>query len=270
MTSLLIIAGLFVAALAWAVVRGVLTSLLAGEIKGALTAYLEKRVRNAAARLGSDLAAEHEGEWLAELSALQDRPLRAVLFVHGLARAARTIALDGGVPSEVAGDAEADVIPAAEPAAHLALPAVPVLEAAGSSAAALIDGLRARGMRVTPQRVVVHRALRELDRHVTADELLDAVNDRLPSVSLPTLYATLELLEELGLVRRVQRAGLSLFDPRLDHHHHLVCRSCGVVEDLDADVDFGPMVRAGDGGGFQTERVELVVHGRCAACIIPT
>ena len=80
----------------------------------------------------------------------------------------------------------------------------------------LPTALRERGMRVTPQRVVLHRALRELDRHVTADELLDSVADRLPNVSLPTIYATLELLEELGMVRRVQRAGTTLFDPRVD------------------------------------------------------
>ncbi|MGH2942821.1 MAG: Fur family transcriptional regulator, partial [Solirubrobacteraceae bacterium] len=67
----------------------------------------------------------------------------------------------------------------------------------------LSTALRERGMRVTPQRVVLHRALHELDRHVTADELLDAVADRLPNVSLPTIYATLDLLEELGMVRRV-------------------------------------------------------------------
>src|SRR5215210_2390158 len=108
----------------------------------------------------------------------------------------------------------------------------------------LSTALRERGMRVTPQRIVLHRALCELDRHVTADELLDAVGDRLPNVSLPTIYATLDLLEELGMVRRVQRAGTTLFDPRTDPHHHLVCTSCGSVEDLDADVDGGALKRA--------------------------
>src|ERR1044071_1388718 len=101
----------------------------------------------------------------------------------------------------------------------------------------LTTALRARGMRVTPQRVVLHRALRELDRHVTADELLDAVADRLPNVSLPTIYATLDLLEELGMVRRVQRAGTTLFDPRTDSHHHLTAD-----ELLDAVADRLPNV----------------------------
>ncbi len=121
-------------------------------------------------------------------------------------------------------------------------------------------------MRVTPQRVVVHRALRELDRHVTADELLDAVSERLPSVSLPTIYATLELLEELGMARRVQRAGTTLFDPRIEPHHHLVCTSCGSVEDLDAAVDSAALERAAGRHGFAPERVEALVHGRCRDC----
>ena len=126
--------------------------------------------------------------------------------------------------------------------------------------------LRQRGMRVTPQRVVVHRALRELDRHVTADELLDAVCDRLPSVSLPTIYATLELLEELDMVRRVQRAGTTLFDPRTDPHHHLVCTVCGAVEDFEAELETAPLERAAADLGFVHRRVEALVHGRCRNC----
>ena len=130
----------------------------------------------------------------------------------------------------------------------------------------LTTALRDRGMRVTPQRVVVHRALLELDRHVTADELLEAVTDRLPSVSLPTIYATLELLEELNMVRRVQRAGTTLFDPRTESHHHLVCTTCGSVEDLDFDLDGAGLERAAARHGFAHERVEALVHGRCRAC----
>jgi Fe2+ or Zn2+ uptake regulation protein len=121
-------------------------------------------------------------------------------------------------------------------------------------------------MRVTPQRIVVHRALNELDRHVTADELLDAVTDRLPNVSLPTIYATLELLEQLGMVRRLQRAGTSLFDPRTEPHHHLVCTTCGSVEDLESDLDTVALERAAGRSGFAPERVEALVHGRCRDC----
>jgi Fe2+ or Zn2+ uptake regulation protein len=130
----------------------------------------------------------------------------------------------------------------------------------------LSTALRERGMRVTPQRVVLHRALHELDRHVTADELLDAVGDRLPNVSLPTIYATLDLLEELGMVRRVQRAGTTLYDPRTDSHHHLVCAVCGSIEDLDSDLGTDGLERAAARHGFEHERIEAIVHGRCAKC----
>jgi Fe2+ or Zn2+ uptake regulation protein len=130
----------------------------------------------------------------------------------------------------------------------------------------LPTALHERGMRVTPQRVVLHRALLELDRHVTADELLDAVSERLPNVSLPTIYATLDLLEDLGMVRRVQRAGTTLFDPRTDSHHHLICTSCGSIEDLDSDLDTGALERAAARHGFEHERIEAVIHGRCARC----
>ncbi len=130
----------------------------------------------------------------------------------------------------------------------------------------LVSALRARGMRVTPQRVLLHRALNELDRHVTADELLDAVAERLPNVSLPTIYATLDLLEELGMVRRVQRAGTTLYDPRTHPHHHLVCVQCGSIEDLETDLDTSALELAAGARGFQSERAEAVIHGRCARC----
>src|SRR4051794_24889151 len=97
----------------------------------------------------------------------------------------------------------------------------------------LSEALRQRGQRVTSQRLVINRALRELDRHVTAEEVLGEVSERLPNVSLPTVYATLDLFEELGIVRRAAvREGAVLYDPRAEQHHHLVCRRCGRVEDL--------------------------------------
>ena len=122
-------------------------------------------------------------------------------------------------------------------------------------------------MRVTPQRVLIHRAVRELDRHVTADEVLAAVSERLPNASLPTVYSTLELLEELGMVRRLAaRSGAALYDPRIDEHQHLVCRSCGRVEDLDVPVDSVRALRAARRRGFQPSNAELVVSGLCGDC----
>jgi Fe2+ or Zn2+ uptake regulation protein len=134
-------------------------------------------------------------------------------------------------------------------------------------AATLEQQLHERGMRVTPQRLLMHRTLRELDRHVTAEELLGEVSKRLPNASLPTVYATLDLFEELGAVRRVPTGGgAALYDPRTEPHNHVHCRRCGKVEDLDSAVDTRNVLRSAKRQGFQPDGAELVVSGLCASC----
>ena len=144
---------------------------------------------------------------------------------------------------------------------------MPVTHTPDTAELDLRRALRERGQRVTPQRLVIHRTLRELDRHVTADEVLSAVGERLPNGSAPTVYATLELVEELGTVRRIARGpDASLYDPRTDEHHHLVCASCGAVEDVDARVELSPALRAARRSGFAANRAEDVVSGLCRSC----
>jgi Fe2+ or Zn2+ uptake regulation protein len=127
--------------------------------------------------------------------------------------------------------------------------------------------LRNRGQRVTPQRILIHRAIGEIDRHASAEEVLARVSDSLPSAALPTVYATLELFEELGVVRRVSTGvGPTLWDPRTDDHHHTVCRSCGAVEDLEVGIDSERLLRAARRRGFRANSAELVVGGLCARC----
>ena len=132
---------------------------------------------------------------------------------------------------------------------------------------ALGAALRERGQRVTPQRLTIARVVR-VDRHVTAEQVLTAVSDRLPGVSLPTVYATLELLEELlGSVRRVSAGGGAiLYDPRTHPHHHVVCTRCGAVADIDALLDDEAVISAARDAGFEPERADTVVHGICMAC----
>ncbi len=127
--------------------------------------------------------------------------------------------------------------------------------------------LRASGFRVTPQRLAIHEGLLDLDRHVSAEEVLDAVSGRLPNVSLPTVYSALEALEEAGLVRRVAAGrGATLYDARPADHHHMVCRRCGAVEDLDAGIELGSALDAAADRGFLPDDAEVVVHGLCARC----
>jgi len=145
---------------------------------------------------------------------------------------------------------------------------------AGGTAAAVAEAadarltaaLRERGQRVTSQRLVIHRLLRELDRHVTADEVLRRAGERLPNVSLPTVYATLDLLTDLGLARRVSVGGPVLYDPRPDDHAHVRCRACGRIDDLDLTIDETAVIKAARAAGYAPEGAELVVEGLCPSC----
>jgi Fe2+ or Zn2+ uptake regulation protein len=144
---------------------------------------------------------------------------------------------------------------------------VPSPAAAGDSDAELISLLRARGQRVTSQRLITLRELRRRRRHATADELLSAVSRDLPGMSAPTMYATLDLLVELGLARKIDVGrGVSLFDGRNEPHQHAVCRSCGCVEDIDADASAEALLAEARAQGFCPDRVEVVIAGLCAGC----
>ena len=94
-----------------------------------------------------------------------------------------------------------------------------------------------------------------------------AVGAQLPNVSLPTVYATFELFEELGIVRRVaMEGGPALFDSRTEQHDHVACRRCGRVEDIEASVDDARARRAARAAGYEPERTDVVVVGLCSAC----
>jgi Fe2+ or Zn2+ uptake regulation protein len=131
----------------------------------------------------------------------------------------------------------------------------------------LSELLRDRGQRVTTQRLLIHRFLRGHQGHVTAEQVLAGVADGLPGTALPTVYATLELFEELGLVRRVQTGGGTMvFDPRTEPHHHLTCKRCGAVQDVEAPVELAGVLRRARRAGFAAEHAEVVVSGLCRDC----
>jgi Fe2+ or Zn2+ uptake regulation protein len=131
----------------------------------------------------------------------------------------------------------------------------------------LAGKLRVRGMRVTPQRLVIHRALCGHEQHMTAEQVLASVSEVLPGTSLPTVYSTLELLEGLSLIRRVGTGnGAVVFDSRVEPHAHTVCRRCGAMTDLEgAAAPDGVLARA-SAGGFVPDHAQLVVWGLCRAC----
>jgi Fe2+ or Zn2+ uptake regulation protein len=131
----------------------------------------------------------------------------------------------------------------------------------------LTELLHSRGQRSTPQRNVILRELRRRQHHATADEIRTAVRDELPGTSTPTVYATLELLVELGLVRRIDTGlGAALYDGRTEPHQHAVCRRCGLVADIDVAIDTDPLLGAALASGFAPEGAEIVISGLCAEC----
>lgn len=131
----------------------------------------------------------------------------------------------------------------------------------------LVALLHERGQRATPQRLVILRELQRRGHHATADEIRRSVRDELPGTSTPTIYAALDLLVELGLIRRIDvGSGAALYDARTEPHHHMRCRKCGRVDDVDGVLDLGPLERAAGAAGFETQAVEVVVSGLCAEC----
>lgn len=136
-----------------------------------------------------------------------------------------------------------------------------------ADASDLVDLLHQRGQRATPQRLVILRELQRRGRHATADEIRRWIREELPGTSTPTVYATLELLVDLGLVRRVDAgSGAALYDPRIEPHQHMVCRRCGRIDDLDGEVDEAGLRRHAAATGFDPESVQVVISGVCAAC----
>jgi Fur family transcriptional regulator, peroxide stress response regulator len=125
----------------------------------------------------------------------------------------------------------------------------------------LTDALRARGQRITLPRLMVHRFVTSAPRHVTADD----IHDELPSLSFGTIYSTLDLLEELGLVRRVSTLeGAAVYDSRTDAHDHAICRVCGRMFDLEPQPQ--AVSAAAVPRGFHAERTQVEVIGVCADC----
>ena len=131
----------------------------------------------------------------------------------------------------------------------------------------LVSLLHERGQRATPQRLAILSELCRRERHATAEEIGRAVRAQLPGTSIPTVYATLELLVELGLARRIDvGASATLYDARTEPHQHTVCRRCGRVEDLLGDLPTEDLMRAAARTGFRASSVELVISGLCTDC----
>jgi Fur family ferric uptake transcriptional regulator len=127
--------------------------------------------------------------------------------------------------------------------------------------------LRGAGLRVTAARVALLEAIRVGD-HLGVEAITAGVRDRVGHVSLQAVYEALHALSAAGLVRRIEPAGSpALFERRVgDNHHHIVCRSCGAVADVDCAVGEAPCLTASDDHGFSIDEAEVVYWGLCPGC----
>jgi Fe2+ or Zn2+ uptake regulation protein len=127
--------------------------------------------------------------------------------------------------------------------------------------------LRARGLRVTRPRLAVLDVLTE-GGHLEVEEVTRRVRDRLDSVSTQGVYDVLGALSRAGLARRVEPAGSpARYEARAsDNHHHIVCRGCGAIEDVDCGVGERPCLEPTPGHGFELDEAEVTFWGLCPAC----
>jgi len=129
------------------------------------------------------------------------------------------------------------------------------------------EELRGAGLRVTAARVALLETVRDGD-HLDVEAIASGVRDRIGHVSLQAVYDALHALTAAGLVRRIELAdGPARFERRVgDNHHHVVCRSCGAVADVDCAVGEAPCLTASDDHGFSIDEAEVIYWGLCPGC----
>jgi Fur family ferric uptake transcriptional regulator len=131
----------------------------------------------------------------------------------------------------------------------------------------LIAALRDAGLRVTAPRVAVLAEMAD-GKHVTADQVALAARGRLGTISTQAVYDVLGALTRAGLLRRIEPAGSpARYETRVgDNHHHVVCRSCGAIADVDCVVGEPPCLSPASAGGFVIDEAEVTFWGLCPAC----
>jgi Fe2+ or Zn2+ uptake regulation protein len=127
--------------------------------------------------------------------------------------------------------------------------------------------LRQHGLQVTAQRLAVLRAVSERP-HSTANDVDEVVRAEIGAVSRQAVYDVLAALSDKGLVRRIQPAGSpARYEARVgDNHHHLICRACGQVVDVDCAVGETPCLTAAEDAGYAVDEAEVIYWGRCPDC----
>jgi Fur family ferric uptake transcriptional regulator len=128
--------------------------------------------------------------------------------------------------------------------------------------------LRGVALRVTRPRIAVLGAVHD-HPHADTDSIIGVVRDNLGEVSHQAVYDVLRALTGAGLLRRIQPPGsVARYEARVgDNHHHVVCRSCGAIADVDCAVGLTPCLTAADDAGYEIDEAEVIYWGRCPDCV---
>jgi Fe2+ or Zn2+ uptake regulation protein len=131
--------------------------------------------------------------------------------------------------------------------------------------------LRRHGLQVTAQRLAVMRAV-SARPHSTADDIYTVVRAEIGAISRQAVYDALTVLNEKAILRRIQPAGSpARYEDRVgDNHHHLICRTCGRMVDVDCAVGDTPCLTAADDSGYEIDEAEVMYWGRCPECVAAT
>lgn len=130
----------------------------------------------------------------------------------------------------------------------------------------MVERCRQEGMNVTPQRIAIYRALLQSEDHPTPEMLFRTVSRKMPSLSLATIYKTLDAFTAIGLIRAVPVVSEKRrFDANHESHHHLVCSECGEIRDYYTH-DYDSLVPRRKVNGFTAHAVSVNITGICASC----
>jgi Fur family ferric uptake transcriptional regulator len=133
----------------------------------------------------------------------------------------------------------------------------------------LIAQLQNRGMRITPQRAIIFEAIEKLEGHLTAEEIFEQVQKVNPYVSLATVYRTLELLQEMGLINQTNFGRSQTYFALKDHgpHHHLVCTECARIEEFSDEIFDSVRSELKAKYGFRAYTDHMSIFGVCKNCL---
>ncbi|MCK4307384.1 transcriptional repressor [candidate division WOR-3 bacterium] len=130
----------------------------------------------------------------------------------------------------------------------------------------ILEKLRVKGVTLTPQRIAIVEFLKKITAHPTVDDIHKAIRRKYPTMSMATVYSTLELLKELGEIQElsIRKRGKACFDSNPKLHHHFLCRKCGKITDVEVDC---PIIKKGWVDECKVEEAQAYLYGVCSECL---